>query len=436
MAKLTRWRELVPGLTQVVLHDDRRADHVPESLPGSDLSARIPIGEAGASWLPEYDAALADPTRGTRVVVNVMLYGHRDRYAVRLLPAATLQRVLTDDTRQLTQRAGTSLLRVLERIHHRRGEFRPPELSGMSGLGARRILEEELERLRGEDDPDPLSRLLDDLAARPEPIPDPVVVQRYLEAPEPVTSTARLATLERIRSVLVSRLGDDAPDILKAAKAEQLQDVVVRSLDALESAFGASQIGRQAILTEVLRIAAVRGSMFTTKHGGPYRARVVDVGDVRLVQIRVHIHFVADSDVTDDQARRTARMAREDVPEFISATGGFASRGRTVFIRLQPVVTIGRQRVEGAQNTQLSAGEGRADARHVYTESSAQTLLHEMLHGLALSDRYPADQGETQPLHHEQRRLRPGNPPGPTHFRPNALDAEDAVMSSRSETSP
>ncbi|MBT0774325.1 hypothetical protein KIH74_35625, partial [Kineosporia sp. J2-2] len=402
---------------------------MPESLPGSDLSARIPIGEAGASWLPEYDATLADPTRGIQVAVNGHFTESVDWHAAPLLPAAEMHQVLIADAKNLPNRAGGALFRLLERVHHRRGEFGPRAQRSMSNAWKKDALRWELRQLKAGGDPDPLSRLLDDLADRPEPIPDPAVVEQYLEAPEPVTSRARLATLERIRWALVSRLGHETPNALSTARGEQLREVV---LDALGIAAGAAGSGHRAVLTEILRVAAVQGMAFVAEGGGQYQARVIDVGDVRLVRIRIRIHFVADSDVTDEQARRTADMERRDIPTLFNAIGSFDSRGRTVFLRLYPVVTFGRRSRPGVQNIRLSSGFGIADATRVYTGSNEKTLLHETLHALGLRDRYAVEPGVPRPLFYEERRLRPGNPAGPTHFRPNALDAVPTIMSSAS----
>ncbi|MBT0774312.1 hypothetical protein KIH74_35540, partial [Kineosporia sp. J2-2] len=426
--KLTTWRLLAPGLTRAVLHDDRRPVQVPASRPGSDLSARMRMEPAGTSWRPEYDEALDDPTRGTLKLVDFLGTWHKDRTALPLLPLEQARQVLRDTSPLSGQyRAVVTLIRVLERAYHRRAESGVPDGARMTSEQLRDAVTGKLDQLRDAGVSDPLSVLLADLADRPERTPDPAAVLEHLDGQDPLEHRVRI-TLEDVRAVLASRTGQETPVSVNHQGDEELRSTILAGLDAL-----GTWDTRQTVLAALLRAAGLPKHDDRGYYGKPYPARVIDVGNVRLVEMRPHVHFVIDDGVSAAEADRTVQRERAAVPVMFQAMDGFTSDdGRTVFFRFRPLVTAGRFSWGGAQNIRLAPGSGRASAARVFVESSAQTLFHETSHQIGLPDRYAVDvevEGP-RPLNYPKRRLRPGNPPGPTHFRPNTQDLQPAVMSS------
>ncbi|MBT0774294.1 hypothetical protein KIH74_35450, partial [Kineosporia sp. J2-2] len=436
--KLAAWRLLAPGLTRVVLHDDRRPLQVPGYLPGSNVSARMRMAAVGTSWRPEYDQALDDPTRGTVKLIPALRARWIDRFGGPQPSVEEARRILEGfwDV-SADSMAGKVLRRILERAHHRRGGIRIPEDD--SGIPVRQRLrssvKQELSRLRAEGFPEPLSMLIDDLSGRPEQMPEPTVVLEHLQGQEPLGVARDL--LETLQGILFA---DDrnATETVNDRSDDELRHLVLAGIDALgapDTGADTSGSARLTVLTDLLRAVALRLSAALRTWETPYLARLIDLGDVRLLEARPRIHFVADSDVTAEQAYHTVQLVNAAGSQVFRFTGGFTTRdGHTVFLRLRPLVSASRSELDEAINIRLTTGSDRENAAQVNTDSSVYTLVHEILHNLGLGDRYADKKLST--LQYSRRRLRPGNPLGPTHFRPSRLDLGHAVMSSRTSYFP
>jgi len=348
-------------------------------------------------WQDSFVAALNDPAAGRTVQVNTELVEALDRSGRELLPPADLVAALEQPD---PTPATNTLLSLLERAAFIRGTLPPLGLDQVQPTLLWLWLDRELRWLRAAGVTRPLEHLYQDLSARPDAGPDLTLLRGYLDGELPMTDEA-WAFVQRLANILGSRAQPPRWSAPLGRNEPGADEILDQLRDGIRELAGRdAPAAREQVLDDLVRAAALVNSLSFARMPVRYPARVLDLsvddGEVRLIELRPHLHLLPDSDVTAQQAVSAAERMRVAIGASWNDTAGFAAHGRTVFVRVAATVTSGPAVPETAHSLRLSAGAGRASAARVFLADADTTLSHETGHLLGLRDRYGVDPAAPQ----------------------------------------